>query len=387
MQTRKKKLVILVHGVGKRANEWFETTDAVLTPFFRCVRFPYAEYSQHSVLALLRVAFGPYWVSGGAAVGLALLTYFWSRWALCGIALLLLGLPCLAQWLRRFRALPVNLDHFCEAQGSTSPSVICRSFGTFLVGQLLRNQRSLTQFKAVILSGCVLPRNFPWETIWQRRPCQKVWNDVDAADYVVRAAGILGRLASDLGDAGGRGFLPSGVVHKVDMPLAAHGICNDSGTTFVQNVRTDGVCHTELVKSAGYQRSCWLPFLWGMPPQDFREFLKCCEGIATHPLRIGLSYYDLRWLRREAWEECRPFFERKWSWDGRSRTIVSVLERRLREALRPIGRAYTKNKHLGVGICLLCDIVHEAAQGRGKAEALHPDVGIIEAVDNLLRND
>jgi hypothetical protein len=207
-----------------------------------------------------------------------------------------------------------------------------------------------------------------------------VWNDVDGTDYVVKAAGILGWLAADLGDAGARGFLPSRVVHKVAMPLQSRA----TTTAFVQDVQTDAVDHSELVRSFNYQTVCWLPFLWRMPTGDFNEFLKSCEGIATHPRRFRQRYYDVSELRREFWEECRPFFEDKWSWEGRSQTVVSALGRQLQQTPGVGDSLY--DKCLGYSLCLLCDIVYEATQGRGNREVLYPDWGIIYAAERILRD-
>jgi len=101
-----------------------------------------------------------------------------------------------------------------------NPDLIAHSFGTWLFGQLLKHElkrppEERLTFGRVILTGCILRRDFDWKTIHDAGLVEDVLNHYGTADAVVPWARFL---IPDSGPSGRRGFLGDHVIN-----IAAEG--------------------------------------------------------------------------------------------------------------------------------------------------------------------
>lgn len=72
-----------------------------------------------------------------------------------------------------FRKLKFNENEY--------PSVVAHSFGTYILGNALLKY-SYLRFNKVILCGCILPREFPWDKLIDRGQVQAVRNEFGVRD-------------------------------------------------------------------------------------------------------------------------------------------------------------------------------------------------------------
>lgn len=133
------------------------------------------------------------------------------------------------------------------------PDLIAHSFGTWLIGHLLRDELTVPEeqrlrFGRVVLAGCILRPDYDWEALQNARIVEEVLNHYGTADMVVPWAHFT---IWDSGPSGRRGF--------------------DNPPPRVLNIRAEGFGHSDLL-SAGkrvdgkpalnysYERY-WRPFL------------------------------------------------------------------------------------------------------------------------------
>jgi hypothetical protein len=162
-------------------------------------------------------------------------------------------------WRRRkmqrdLRAKIATLRDEAVKQGyNGKPDLIAHSFGTWLMGHLLRDELALPEagrlrFGRVILAGCILRPDFSWEQIQEAGLVEEVLNHYGTADTVVPWAHFTIR---DSGPSGRRGF--------------------DNHNQRVLNIRAAGFGHSDLLSAAkrvngkgalenSYERY-WRPFL------------------------------------------------------------------------------------------------------------------------------
>ena len=97
------------------------------------------------------------------------------------------------------------------------PDVIAHSFGTWLLGRALEADKTL-KVGRVILTGCILPPCFCWQTLIDRGQVEAVLNHYGTADLPVA---ITRYFIPDSGPAGRRGFDAQGAIN-VEAPGFGH---------------------------------------------------------------------------------------------------------------------------------------------------------------------
>ena len=99
--------------------------------------------------------------------------------------------------------------------------VIAHSFGTLCLGRSLQQNPSL-RLSGICLFGSVLPRNFPWKRIWERKQFRSVMNETCEGDPWPRWASWLLRWAG-AGASGCDGFMETGApVHECPYDWTGH---------------------------------------------------------------------------------------------------------------------------------------------------------------------
>jgi hypothetical protein len=129
------------------------------------------------------------------------------------------------------------------------PDLIAHSFGTWLVGHMLRDELKTTdplRFGRLILAGCILRPDFEWQRLKDAGLVDDVLNHYGTSDMVVPCAHLT---IFDSGPSGRRGFDSPGVI----------------------NIRAEGCGHSDLFSIAkkvnnttaleDSYRTCWKPFL------------------------------------------------------------------------------------------------------------------------------
>lgn len=88
------------------------------------------------------------------------------------------------------RKVATALRHEMKARGLKRISVVAHSFGTYVIGRILRlTETSDIDFDIVVLCGSILPPNFPWEGARSR--CTRVVNECGTNDIWPVLAGKL----------------------------------------------------------------------------------------------------------------------------------------------------------------------------------------------------
>lgn len=125
-----------------------------------------------------------------------------------------------------------------------TPSVLAHSFGSYLVGGSLL-QYPEVRFDRIILTGSILPTNYPWRDRIAAGQCNRVLNDVGHKDLVVRLAEYC---IEDAGPSGSKGFE------------------DDAGGAVVQRHYSTRR-HSDSFYGLNYQER-WIPFLQGRDPVE-----------------------------------------------------------------------------------------------------------------------
>lgn len=100
---------------------------------------------------------------------------------------------------------PLIVAAYVDSQRWELPtSAIGHSFGTLSIGTALRWNPDL-MFNRIITFGSILPRDFPWRTMFDRGQVQRVLNEFCQSDPWVRRARFC---IAGAGDSGCRGFHP-----------------------------------------------------------------------------------------------------------------------------------------------------------------------------------
>jgi pimeloyl-ACP methyl ester carboxylesterase len=155
----------------------------------------------------------------------------------------------------------------------TRPHVIAHSLGTYLVGTMLKKFLDIRLGNVVLVSS-VLPETYPWESLLKNRPdcVLNVRNEFGTMDNVTKLVAKLQWLVGDLGASGAVGFNgDAAVIHTSKQPMA------DCGSAVkVHNVPLEGYEHSTQLLGAGHAARVWLPFLWGLSPDEFWRYLEAC---------------------------------------------------------------------------------------------------------------
>jgi hypothetical protein len=182
----------------------------------------------------------------------------------------------------------------------------------------------------VVFIGCVLPRKFPWATLQASSGGDgskflEVRNELARRDIVVCLAWLMSPLIRGLGIAGFRGFTGSSAkIHDLSDPDTACESCSVTPVP-IHNVRSEYLGHSDTFVTSGYAETYWLPFLWGIEPTEYHEFLKHCNAAAALEREWGpgsrqRGHVDPRLVRVE-----RQLHTQEWRWTGG--TFGSFVER------------------------------------------------------------
>jgi hypothetical protein len=326
------------------------------------------------------------------------------------------SLAVLAAWslaephLRRGRALTKVNKQLAALCGGNRPHVIAHSMGTYLVGWVLDDNDDEIQIERLVVIGCVLPRDFLKRdrmNLLRRKIVGEVLNEQGLRDWVPWAASFGGFLG--FGDAGLRGFDgPPVHVHHTDNPSDA---CDDcalpSLPARVHNVVLPKKDHVKVFLSEVHAFKFWLPYLWGMPPVEFTEFLRLCRAGAV---ALGGSKRPPDWPAFAKVE--RKFNRRVWNFFGRvpggGKTMLELVtdalpgwKTQLRPKLTPRQLAAAPADLLPGVLAQLCRIVNGAAEQQEptpggapllpqparnrRIERLNPTLAVSHAVSKALR--
>jgi pimeloyl-ACP methyl ester carboxylesterase len=340
---RVRQLVLTIHGVTPDRG-WQSRAARVLEPHFQCEPISYWQYG--SFLGALAVVFNLSTIV--ALIALVVAGRFrhlhnMYTFVLCLLAVIVAGMTlsiAMARYRRR-RVIDRVKVQISEKATQASAHIIAHSFGTYIVGWALKKFQDL-RFGRVVLVGCVLPPVFDWISM-RRGPIHafdEIRNDVGLSDPVVRLVKWLGRLVPDLGAAGLSGFIgePT-LVHSVDEPWGPCPDClQSSPRPLVHNVFLDKYRHSDWALGPGHVRELWLPFLWGLSPREFNEFVQCCCDAAY--ARQEEFWQDLELAEQR-------LAEHTWSWtrDRRLKDFIAAeLDEKIRRSAPEIGEELRDNR-------------------------------------------
>jgi len=314
--------VLTIHGVCP--GPWQQTAERVLSPHFTCAAITYPDYDcirggavkavAHPLLLLAAVG-----VAGWAAYADARILWYAAAAGLVGAG------AWVATRQRHRCAERVKTQISDKSTLSYATHVIAHSFGTYLASRAMRSYDIL--FDRVVLVGCVLPRRFDWQALFDRRPMSGIpgWlsseldirNETGTADRVVWLAGLTTWLTRELGSAGRKGFVAGRhAVHSTADPWHACAACRRTRAQ-VHNVALNAYRHSTWALGVGHALHLWLPYLWGYPPVEFRDWLNVCSR-ATRALDTGdkEGFVEAAWL----------LLRREWAWTRRPDRTPRSLE-------------------------------------------------------------
>jgi hypothetical protein len=383
------KQVISLHGLWSRG-KWQEETQRALEPYFQCESIKYKEYLW---LGILKLVADPWVVWIMLLIGLGLADWWGAPTLAVVIALLCFVANRLARWklARVVRNLKARIDGFLV--GEQRPHLVAHSLGTYCIGQLLIKWPNV-HLDHIVLTGCVLPRNFSWFQLrygdLMSAFCQ-VRNEVGKKDVVSRLAALGDRLrlVSGFGSAGIYGFDgPSDLIHNINDP---HVLCpNCEVVTLepkVHNSFHSGFGHGDILIGPGHAGSFWLPFFWNIEPPEFRLFIRMSLAgfeFLEHSDNPGASLIE------------RAFRTQRWRWTG-GKLIDAYIGTEIRgklslDAPGLLSRAGTIDEILAIAIPRLWAVVARASSARRSGEtemriigSLHPRIAVRQAVAEGVR--
>jgi pimeloyl-ACP methyl ester carboxylesterase len=96
-------------------------------------------------------------------------------------------------WLRerKIRAVRDELRRLVGGSDARRVSVIAHSFGTYIALTALRDERGALLYDRVVLTGSILPCDFPWDVVFQQKWALAAKNVRADADWVVSLADWL----------------------------------------------------------------------------------------------------------------------------------------------------------------------------------------------------
>jgi hypothetical protein len=281
------KKVITIHGINTRG-QWQESIKAVLEPHFECISIKYDEYRWFGETKIL---LDPFVFMAGLAASVYLGRGAVSL-SVCILASFLIAV--FVSYLRRLRTMQrIKRDLDGHLATGKSLHVIAHSLGTYFIGRIIE-QFPDVRLDYLILAGCVLKRATPWSEYLRNNPrvVRRVRNEMAVQDLVAKLAVVFYGLFPGLGYAGVAGFKE--LSHDVD----THSGCGIECTALVHNVRLPKSGHSDVFVGRGHAQRFWLPFLWGLDPSDYEDFMEMClladELDRLEDARLGAVEDELR---------------------------------------------------------------------------------------------
>lgn len=314
--------LLTVHGIWTKG-PWQEEVARIFAPHFDCISIKYPQYRWLGPVNLL---LEPYVV-----VVLGLLLVVLRKWITADRAwdpvivcsLIAAYSMTFLRRTRAFKTILANTSPYASRFHQSHTHVIAHSLGTYLIGRALRT-RSDFHLGRIVLVGCVLPRAFAWSTlravgVSKTSRFLAVRNEVARKDIVVCMAWSMSWLIYGLGIAGFLGFKgPPELVHKVESPAQPCTQCHKQ-MAIVHNVVSRDLGHSDTFVGSGYAETFWLPFLWGIEPAEYHDFIQYCKlagGLEREwsSKARAAGYIDPRLVkvenefRRKSWQWCSGSF-------------------------------------------------------------------------------
>ena len=375
--------VLTVHGIGVFGGRgpWQGPIERVLAPHFECITIKYSHYRW---LGFVSAVIEPRSLLFGFVVLFFAKKYFHLPYLWAWMVALLVISSFLAQ-VRHRRALSHLLEESSRrVPHGFKPHVIAHSMGTKLVGTALKEYPEV-RLGSLVLTGCVLPTNYPWHRVRMTNPraFERVRNEVASKDIVPWLAhlGNRLRLLRGFGNAGRSGFdAAPGWIHNVASVNSVCGQCAAAPPPApIHNVTNANGTHSSAFATPAFAAYYWLPFLWNIDPGEYSDFLELCFDAHEH-------YLNHNWPQLRGAEEELLYSE--WRWAG-GVTLESHIERymsihpRAGTIQTPVAAQVLQKMYLDIAAA------SQAYRDRGdnwkcKVAALHPVTALIGAIDAIL---
>jgi pimeloyl-ACP methyl ester carboxylesterase len=377
------KIVLTIHGVGflgGKGKAWQAAVSKVIAPHFYCQPLGYGHYRWFGLLAAVlelivllagftAILYSQFWhFSLGIAVWLQIL----ATLALAHIGARVRRVLCKRFFIKQISS---------QARQYRYAHVIAHSMGTHLMGAAI--EEGAVPFEALILTGCVLPTDYPWQNY--RLKAVRVRNEVGKKDIVPLLAKILNAIGilPGFGASGRYGFDEDPTyVHTVTNPDLPCPQCRPNRTAFVHNIeRQSGHSGTLDAAHAAFY---WLPFLWDINTVEYSDWLWKCSLAAEH-------YENGRKRKLRMVEE--ELLASEWQWTNSLSLgdyiddLVRLDKRRISFAIR--GQVL-RHAYLAVRAGLDVQQGSETTADGGwtiQLKWLHPEVALMHAVSKTLRTN
>lgn len=372
------RTILTIHGVGVLGGRgpWQEPISRVLGPHFEFEKMKYGHYRW---LGLFTSVIEPWALLAGWLV-----MFVWWREVpgrpLWLSLLAVVPFSVAAAFIRRVACARFFMKRTSSTPYRLKPHVIAHSMGTHILGIALRKSPT-ARIARVILTGCVLPTNYPWEAIRYR--FEHVLNEVGREDIVPRMAGIakdLRVLPRTFGPSGKDGFEEKpGFIHSVREPELKCPLCQAEGIVArIHNVIWPSG-HSGTLTPAHAARY-WAPWLWGMEPPEYGRWLELC-------LLAGEHYQEQNWPKLAVVEA--ELINSEWSWT-QTRTLMAYIShlveahpKRVKVRFPVTGRVL---REVYLRVCLACQQHQDRSAGWELAvRSLNPEIAVLHAVDSILK--
>lgn len=271
--------VLTIHGI-ESSGDWQEDVARAFAPHFACKTIKYPHYRWLGPLKLLLEPYVFLVLGVIVAVALFLMKYS-SRTGWFVLASLFLIAYFASYWRRScaFNHVLKQVSLYAQPDDQSETHLIAHSLGTYLMGLALRKRANI-HLGRIILVGCVLPRSFPWKTLTALSGTGyrfiDVRNEVGRKDIVVWSAWAMSWLVRGLGVAGLRGFKgEEKFIHTLSNP----GVCpqGNSCSAKIHNMLSEYLGHSDAFVGSGYAEAFWLPYLWGIEPEEYQQLRLSCK--------------------------------------------------------------------------------------------------------------
>jgi hypothetical protein len=361
--------VISVHGVG-RDQRWQEIIRVVMEPHFDYKPVSYGGFKYLFPFSLVQVLLDTRILFASVLASVILLRWFpgWSLLGLFGLSLAWVGAH-----FRRSSTVIGLFEKVSLLSRERPPHLVAHSFGTYLTGGVL--EFPTVSLGRVVLAGCVLPTRFPWRRILasNRYAFEAVRNDVAKKDPIPRLAHWFG--CGLLGPAGCEGFaFDAGLIHNLSSPYGPCERCRHGAAARIHNAYYDAHDHNRYFKTPDHAFAFWLPFLLGIEPTEFQDFIMFCR--TAHELE-SLNRSDPR--RRRLAPVTQEIRDHAWSFLGGKSLAEAVAAAMLEPSPSPesVAAALRNVWHI---VAAAYPLRFDADQASSVRAALDPHNAIAQAV-------